>query len=133
MQIFTFLTLDHSNLLYRPIVHQVVRRDEMVMSAYQNLRDCHHTNLAIRVQVAIHLDYDMVRGNRVLNRGIITMVLWMISYLDNLCLDVVQVVHMEEVDQDIHLVLMVHVVVRATLIELAVHAKVSVDYQLATK
>ena len=40
---------------------------------------------------------------------------------------------MEEVDQDTHLVLMDHVVVRATLMELAVHAKVLVDYQLATK
>ena len=68
LQIFTFLTLDHSNLLYRPIVHQVVRRDEMVMSAYRTLRDCHHKNLAIRVQVAIHLDYDMVQGNHVLKR-----------------------------------------------------------------
>ena len=57
----------------------------------------------------------------------------MTSYLDNLYLDVVPVVHMEEVDQDIHLVLMVHAVVRATLIVLGVHAKVSVDYQLATK
>ena len=55
------------------------------------------------------------------------------SYLDNLCLDEVQVGHMEEVDQDTHLVLMDHVVVRATLMELAVHAKVLVDYQLATK
>ena len=57
----------------------------------------------------------------------------MLSYLDNLCLDVVQAEHMEEVDQDTHLVLMDHVVVRATLMELAVHAKVLVDYQLATK
>ena len=55
------------------------------------------------------------------------------SYLDNLCLDEVQVGHMGEVDQDTHLVLMDHVVVRATLMELAVHAKVLVDYQLATK
>ena len=57
----------------------------------------------------------------------------MLSYLDNLCLNVVQAEHMEEVDQDTHLVLMDHVVVRATLMELAVHAKVLVDYQLATK